>query len=609
VGTNAASPSLLQFKNSFGSYGAQRNQVPIIRIGSRIELAVVAYVFGVATKIPATHALPLPSLVVSVLTADIPAPLAVQRILWSLPRMLLLVNAIALLVATILLRSWHLENIPGINGDEAWSGVQAVKLLRGEPIEWRTPSGNPLNLFFFLPLVALHAFHGPSFVLLRLTPLVSGLVALVANFYLCRRAFDTRTAAVSTLLLAALPIDIAYSRFAWDASQSLLATVLVLYLPLIHNHKSEVSAWPLAAMLAYAAAILVHPTNVLAAPLLVVPMLCKYRRQAARILQNTRGFWQKMPLLGILAMGAVAGYFSWPWIAALVSRFSAPAELSRFAVNYLRLFSGTTVFEYISGVNAGALQADWPAASAIACDLVFGGTAVIALWGMLQRLRIKPTLADESVVIGWFVMLAGFYLVAGAGAIAPHFERYGICLIAPGALVMSRGVTWWFEQRRGELSIAMVALVVWLWPASFYLNYFYLFEETGGRSHRTFRTAAVEPKLAALRHVLAERNPSEPARIFCSEWWNYWPLEYLALGEDNVRVSRWEPDRSLRQPSKDRAAEETWFVEFTGSAGEAAVVQWCKDAGLKGQRQTICDYAGRPLISVIRPREKLSQNY
>jgi hypothetical protein len=548
---------------------------------------------------------------VSVSTVDIPAPLAVQKYHWSLPRVLLLVNGVALLIATLWLRTWHLENVPGINGDEAWSGVQALKLLRGEPIEWRTPSGNPINLFFFLPLVALHAFQAPSFVLLRITPLASGLVALVANYYLCRRAFDPRTAAVSTLLLAAFPIDIAYSRFAWDASQSLLATVLVLYLPLLHNRKSVVSAWPLGAMLAYAAAILVHPTNVLAAPLLVVPMLCKHRRQVARTLRHTRVSGPKMSSLGILAIGAVAGYFSWPWIAGIIARLTEPAEWSLFAVNYLRLFSGTTVYEFISGANGGALPADWPAASAIACDLVFGCAAALALWGMLQRLRTSRTRTDESVVLGWFVMLTGFFLVGGPGAIAPHFERYGICLIAPGALVMSRGMTWWFEQRErcGGLSIAMVATAVWLLPASFYLNYFDFLEHTGGRSHRTFRTAAVEPKLAALRHVLAARSPGEPVRIFCSEWWNYWPLEYLAWGEDNVRVLRWDPDRCLTQSSKDWAAEDTWFVEFTGGAGEAAVVQWCQGVGLKGQPQTICDYAGRPLISVIRPREKLSQNY
>ncbi len=93
----------------------------------------------------------------------------------------------------------------------------------------RTPTGNWLNPFFFAPLVALHALVEPSFELLRITPFASGLLALVVNFFLCRRAFDLRTATISTVALAVLPINIAYSRFAWDASQSLLFTLPVVY--------------------------------------------------------------------------------------------------------------------------------------------------------------------------------------------------------------------------------------------------------------------------------------------------------------------------------------------------------------------------------------------
>ena len=111
--------------------------------------------------------------------------------------------------------------------------MQCEMLLHGEPFSGRTPTGNWLNPFFFAPLVALHALAEPSFELLRITPFASGLLALVVNFFLCRRAFDLRTATISTVVLAVLPINIAYSRFAWDASQSLLFTLPVVYVPFI----------------------------------------------------------------------------------------------------------------------------------------------------------------------------------------------------------------------------------------------------------------------------------------------------------------------------------------------------------------------------------------
>ena len=61
-----------------------------------------------------------------------------------------------------------------------------MRLLHGQEVEWRTPNGNPINPFFFLPALALHAIWPPSIVLLRLVPLASGLAALALNYWLCR---------------------------------------------------------------------------------------------------------------------------------------------------------------------------------------------------------------------------------------------------------------------------------------------------------------------------------------------------------------------------------------------------------------------------------------
>ena len=65
-----------------------------------------------------------------------------------------------------------------------------MRLVHGESIDWRTPSGNPTNLLFLLPLAAIHAVVPPSFFALRLTALASGLLALAANYVLCRKTFD-----------------------------------------------------------------------------------------------------------------------------------------------------------------------------------------------------------------------------------------------------------------------------------------------------------------------------------------------------------------------------------------------------------------------------------
>ncbi|HEY1784011.1 MAG TPA: hypothetical protein VGG30_00635, partial [Pirellulales bacterium] len=158
-----------------------------------------------------------------------PTPATSTRSQGAFWRALAAANLLALVAVAIGLRSWQLGNIPGLNGDEAWLGVQAEHLAAGEPIAWRTPTGNPVNLFLLLPVAALHLVFAPSVWVLRAMAVVSGVAALAANFWLCRRVFDRRVAMVSTAVLAVLPIAIAYSRFAWDASQTILATVLVLY--------------------------------------------------------------------------------------------------------------------------------------------------------------------------------------------------------------------------------------------------------------------------------------------------------------------------------------------------------------------------------------------
>ena len=524
----------------------------------------------------------------------------------------LIINAAALMTVALLFRAYHLANIPGVNGDEAWSGVQALRLLRGESVDWLTPNGNPLNGFFFLPSVALHAVAPPSFVLLRLASLASGVLALVANYFLCRRAFDNRTAVVSTWLLALLPIDIAYSRFAWDASQSLLATLGVMYLPLIYCRARVARASLLiAAMIALAAAVWVHPTNVFAAPLLLVPVLCRSRHDLASTLKNTAVADKTWTLAVLAAVSAVVVYGAWQGLAAAVVRLHGPVELGHFIRNYLRLFSGTTVYEFISGLGFLEANETWFAYLPPACDLLFGCAAIGGLLGISWRLSRRPTICDVALVLGWLTMLLGFFLVAGPGAIAAHHERYGICLIAPGALVMSRGLAWWIDehQPRRQMFAAALAVAAWLWPVSFYFGYFAFFEKTGGCSHPTFRTAAVEPKSQALRFILERRKATESTRIVCREWWNYWPLEYLAGGQDNVRVLTWEQWQDTDRSSNTRQVENTWFVEFADTPSEIEVLHGLQKAGVKVQAQTIYDYAHRPLISIIGPAENFSRNY
>ncbi|MGD9644121.1 MAG: ArnT family glycosyltransferase [Pirellulales bacterium] len=529
----------------------------------------------------------------------------------SLRAVLLWTNGIALLAVAVFLRVWHLGNIPGLNGDEAWYGVQALRVLHGESISWRTPTGNPINPFFFLPQVALHAMLPASVVLLRSVAVISGLAALPVNYILCRRAFDRSTAIVSTVLLALLPVNIAYSRFAWDASQSLLATLFVVYLPLARlragDGRSLLSG---AAVLACVAAVVIHPTNVFAAVFLFVPLAYARRREILNFLRKSKVHAQPW-VLATLAVGLAATAWLALYLAPqLGERLHGPRALLPFAVNYLRLFSGSAVYQYISGAGLHTSNAGWFERTTLACDLGFGLVALLALLGLARRVARNATPVDTCLMIGWLAMLAAFFVIAGPESIAPHFERYGICLIAPGTLLIARGLAWWIDGCEAcgrRLGIAL-ALAAWLWPASFGVNYLQCFISTGGLSHKAFRTAAVEPKITALNDILSARVAGRPVDIVCREWWSYWPLAYLAFDVPQTRVLTWDEWASTRR-AKPAVDDDTWFVEFAGSPGEIDSFQTAHARSTYVQWYTVLDYGERPLISVFGPLENSSQNY
>ena len=97
------------------------------------------------------------------------------------------------------------------------------------------------------------------------------------------RFLSTSLAWVATLLLATLPVTIAYGRFGWDSSQSVLVGVLLIYCLMTRR-------WALAA-LCFVLGVWVHPTNIFLAPLVFIHLA--YR--AAVRCENVRASRARSP--------------------------------------------------------------------------------------------------------------------------------------------------------------------------------------------------------------------------------------------------------------------------------------------------------------------------
>ena len=205
---------------------------------------------------------------------------------------------------------------------------------------------------------------------------------------------------------------------------------------------------------------------------------------------------------------------------------------------------------------------------------------------------------DRVLLTGWGLQLAAFLLVAGPRAMAPGEERFAICLIGPAVLLASRGAALAYEAARPRWRIALagVSLAGWLMVADFHEHYFRFIERTGGQAHRTFFTGPIEPKQAALQYILQHRSAG-PIEIRCSEWWNRWPIEYLALSQRDVVVSGETTPNADAEPSAMFDGPQTWYVEFVGTEAEKQAEG--RLTGRHPQRAEVLDYGGRPVLSVL----------
>jgi hypothetical protein len=387
------------------------------------------------------------------------------------------INLLGILFVAVWFRCRMLENIPGVNGDEAWYGMQAVEMHRGTSASWKTPTGNPLNPFFIGPLLLLHLWFAPSITVLRSVAVAGGLAALVLNWALCRWIYDKQMAWISTAALAVLPINIAYSRFAWDASQSVAATLPVIYLALA---SVRFPWWKIrliaAAAVCQSLAVLVHPTNIFTAVFIVAALATQwkpgdfgasFRRQSRHPLAIIAAF-AACVLIGTWIIH-MAGTPMSQWLNLRFKELIGSNSILNAAVLFPRLFTGGTIYYYIAGSHSWF---QWPSYvnQCFGIDiLVFWllvGSAGIFLW----RSRKLSGQMDDGILIGaWILLLAVFLLFAGPRAMSPGYERFALCLIGPTLVFLCRALVLILSNnpmaRRMAISAAMI--MGWLVLADF----------------------------------------------------------------------------------------------------------------------------------------------
>ncbi len=471
-------------------------------------------------------------------------------------------------------------------------------------------SGLPLNPFYSGLLYLIHmVWPEPSFWLLRLPALLSGLALLALAYPLLLRVFDRPTALATLLLLACSPTLIAYSRFGWDQSQAPLASLLALYFAL----RRQV----LGAIVAFVILLVIHPINVFLLPVLLGPALIDLvaRIRAAEPKQRERLIvWLGGGLLAVLGLSLLAvkrlvpahivEMYTADLLPSIGKRLIDPPGWALFANRYCDLLTGVTVYRYI----AGPME---PWAVWLHRGLFWAVVLPLLVLG-LRRLYRQGDHTALGLLGGLGVSLVGFYLFVGPRLIAPGFERYSMWLLTPSCLALAVLGRSFFPASNaeavGEPAVAGLCQagpglrprlqptelaaclgllsVCAAWLIGFATCYFGVLLETGGRTHRTFRTAAVEPKQAAFEIITAALN-GQPAIILAEDWWTFFPLYYLAGNHPELQVVPW------KDAAKDLTPTRRFAVSFVPAVDNAM-----SQRAVLSPHHTINDYVGRPVLYV-----------
>lgn len=532
-------------------------------------------------------------------------------------------------IVAIIFRFLWLETIPGLNGDEAWLGWKAARAVNGVPLDWRTNSGNFTNPFFLLPLVWVHQFFEPSAWVVRSVAAISGVLALMVNYFFCRRVLDRRVAIATTVLLAVIPTAIAYSRFGWEPSQILLFAVFILYSALaLSDSNRALLLWILISGFSVISGFLVHPTMAFLGLFPVVGFAARWLQPETSLLRTA---W--LLFLGIVSAAGLgwAMYLKAPlWIQTeIAARFVGWAwlqDMPGFIVSWFRNFNGINMYAHLPGSWPGAEKVlnpfdDWPVFVVdIFAWLAFSGASAFLLLGIVRGWNSGEF--DRMHARKLIVLLSAFLIASllfgvmnGTAKTAVWFDRYGLWAVVPGCWVLCAAFTELLTRlpnaSRAICSVGLLVCVVLL--GMFWHYYFAFFLKTGGEAPWLgTRVGERQGALVASETIRVWENgqaqPNKPVLI-SSDWFAFWPIVYYmqlesgAEGWEMIYAGAEAPEQLRgRNTFKERfAGREVVVAEFDGADSWAKWKEVFSDRPWKSEALLLKDIAGRPNLRLDFP--------
>jgi len=355
---------------------------------------------------------------------------------------------------------------PGLNQDEASTGVDAFSLLRfgidrngiAFPVQFIS-WGSGQNALYAYATIPVLAIAGLSPIAVRLPMLISGLLTLPLMYFVARRTFGPAAAAIATFLLAISPWHIVLSR--WGLESNFLPFVFMLaYACLLAS--STRNFWFVVSCGLFAIALYAYGTAYAAVPLFLlaaVPILWRANRltPGTVLLGGAVFVGVATPIVVFLVINALGEDGGVQLGPLTVPRLPIEARYETLSA----LSSSSPASAFI--MNSRALlmllvrQTDdlvWNTVPQF--GYFYGVTLPIVLIGGVQLLAAcrKHRLPEHALLIVWL----GVGLVIGM--LQPvNINRLNILFI-PLLLLMALPIVWLAERSRIALGAAVGILLI-----------------------------------------------------------------------------------------------------------------------------------------------------
>jgi hypothetical protein len=437
--------------------------------------------------------------------------------------------SIGLLGVSLTFRLLWLDRLPGINGDEAWYGVQAMRFVAGESWTARTPTGLVANPLLFLSESLLLCFFEPSFWVLRLPIAIWAGLGLGLTYLLHRWVFGDRVEAmVVVALTSCLPAHLAYSRFCWDGSFAFVSFPLVVY-PLLKFLSGARDATTLGLFaLGSLLAVWIHVTHAVVVFAGIFCMLWEFRASAVAFMR-WRPITTTAALIALVVVVVRAACESRQAKILLESVASSVDRLPQHLAGLADVLIGNRVYEYLVGTPTPQwITWIYPA---------FYLTAALVVWFLARSGHAGDRrLALLASTTFFLLLLAGRTLRLHRAS----YERYILYLVPLAGLLLVRGIramAWRGGARTEPWASALPLGIGLLLLSQFWSCYFQPLRDQRHASglHRTFLSGTREPKTALAASIRDRLEAGTAHVVIAEDWWVQHAVDFLLNGLCEVR--------------------------------------------------------------------------